>query len=84
MYAREGLVGRVGVEPTVPLGAGFTDRSVCRFATYPYYSLFILTNAITMIPQHPPRMAPQKNANIFFLLVFYVRAIPIGIARGRE
>ena len=30
------MVGRVGVEPTIPEGAGFTVRCVCRFATYPY------------------------------------------------
>ena len=30
------MVGKVGVEPTIPLGGSFTDSCVCRFATYPY------------------------------------------------
>ena len=33
---QEHMVGRVGVEPTIPEGAGFTVQCVCRFATYPY------------------------------------------------
>ena len=32
------MVGRVGVDPTIPEGVGFTVRCSCRFATYPYWS----------------------------------------------
>lgn len=47
------LVGRVGVDPTIPEGAGFTVRCSCRFTTYPFYKIPTILNKYNSYPTIP-------------------------------